>query len=113
MTITPWCSIERPGLLARETRTRKFVTRVQVMLNSAAIAHHGHDQNKRHEAEGNDQKENAAPAGRIDKRDAGGRTNDNGKSRSSSPRFPARGCVPLCPDGPTPVSPIRGASRQN
>src|SRR6516165_9087523 len=38
MTITPWCSIERPGLLARGTRTRKFVTRVQVMLNSAAIA---------------------------------------------------------------------------
>src|SRR5215472_16094928 len=38
MTITPWCSIERSGLLARETRTRKFVTRVQVMLNSAAIA---------------------------------------------------------------------------
>src|SRR5215475_10054540 len=37
MTITPWCSA-RPGLLARETRTRKFVTRVQVMLNSAAIA---------------------------------------------------------------------------
>jgi hypothetical protein len=29
MTITPWCSIERPGLLASETRTRKFVTRVQ------------------------------------------------------------------------------------
>src|SRR5215467_4491502 len=38
MTITPWCSIERPGLSARETRRRKFVTRVQVMLNSAAIA---------------------------------------------------------------------------
>src|SRR5262245_14889180 len=43
MTITPWCSIEhsieRPGPVgARETRTRKFVTRVQVMLNSAAIA---------------------------------------------------------------------------
>jgi hypothetical protein len=39
MTITPWCSpIERPGLLARETGTRKFVTRVQSMLNSAAIA---------------------------------------------------------------------------
>src|SRR5215467_897232 len=38
MTITPWNSIERPGLLARETRTRKFVTRVQVMLSSAAIA---------------------------------------------------------------------------
>src|SRR5215475_4283959 len=37
MTITPWCSA-RPGLLARETRTRKFVTTVQVMLNSAAIA---------------------------------------------------------------------------
>src|SRR5262245_36767591 len=37
MTITPWCSA-RPGPLARETRTRKFVTRVQVMLNSAAIA---------------------------------------------------------------------------
>ena len=32
------CSIERPGLLARETRTRKFVTRVEFMLNSAAIA---------------------------------------------------------------------------
>src|SRR5215469_10421990 len=28
----------RPGLLERETGTRKFVTRVQVMLNSAAIA---------------------------------------------------------------------------
>src|SRR5262245_3042692 len=26
MTITPWCSIERPGLLALKTRTRKFVT---------------------------------------------------------------------------------------
>src|SRR5215831_7956792 len=39
MTITPWCStIERPRLLACETRTRKFVTRVQVMLNSVAIA---------------------------------------------------------------------------
>jgi hypothetical protein len=38
MTITPWCSFERPGLLARETGTRKFVTRVQVILNSAAIA---------------------------------------------------------------------------
>src|SRR5215471_21369246 len=38
MTITPWCSIERPGLLAREIRIRKFVTRVKVMLNSAAIA---------------------------------------------------------------------------
>src|SRR5215471_17224254 len=38
MTITPWCSIERPGLLARETGTRKLVTKVQVMLNSAAIA---------------------------------------------------------------------------
>src|SRR5215831_10580999 len=38
MPITPRCSIERPGLLARQTRTRKFVTRVQVMLNSAAIA---------------------------------------------------------------------------
>jgi hypothetical protein len=39
MTITPWCSpIERPGLLGRETGTGKFVTRVQVMLNSAAIA---------------------------------------------------------------------------
>ena len=38
MTITPLCSIERPGLLARETGTRKFVTKVQVMLNSAAIA---------------------------------------------------------------------------
>src|SRR5215469_14205418 len=35
---TPWCLIERPDLLARETGTRKFVTRVQVMLNSAAIA---------------------------------------------------------------------------
>jgi len=30
--------IERPALLARETRTRKFVMRVQVILNSAAIA---------------------------------------------------------------------------
>jgi hypothetical protein len=38
MTITPWCSIERPGVLARETGTRKFVTSVQVMLNPAAIA---------------------------------------------------------------------------
>jgi hypothetical protein len=38
MTITPWCSIERPGVLARATGTRKFVTRVQVMLNSSAIA---------------------------------------------------------------------------
>src|SRR5262249_52297751 len=38
MTITPWCSIERPGLSARETRTRKLVTRVQVRLNFAAIA---------------------------------------------------------------------------
>jgi hypothetical protein len=35
---TPWCLIECPDLLARETGTRKFVTRVQVMLNSAAIA---------------------------------------------------------------------------
>ena len=39
MTITPWCSpIERPGLLARETGTPKFATRVPSMLNSAAIA---------------------------------------------------------------------------
>ena len=39
MTITPWCSpIKRPGLLGRETGAGKFVTRVEVMLNSAAIA---------------------------------------------------------------------------
>src|SRR5258706_10852741 len=30
-------------------------------LRVARFRHHGHDQNKRHEAEGNDQKENAAP----------------------------------------------------
>src|SRR4029077_4448900 len=38
MTTTPWSSIERPGLLARETRTRKFVKRGQVTVNSAPIA---------------------------------------------------------------------------
>jgi len=38
MTITPWCSpIKRPDLLGRETGTGKFVTRVEVMLQS-----HGH-----------------------------------------------------------------------
>ena len=38
MTITPWCSpMKRPDLLGRETGTGKFVTRVEVMLQS-----HGH-----------------------------------------------------------------------
>ena len=65
-------------------------------LRVARFRHHGHDQNKRHEAEGNDQKENAAPAERIDKRAAGGRTNDNGNpvaARPDSQRAGAFLCV--------------------
>ena len=38
MTITPWCSIEHPDRAKRVKKNSKFVTRVQVMLNSATIA---------------------------------------------------------------------------
>ena len=42
MTITPWCSLERPSLLARETGTRKIhheaTGHVEFCCNRTAIA---------------------------------------------------------------------------